>query len=161
VRRAPDHGSKLKKSLQKTRSGEEPGQADEFDFPSPPEFLPEWALREGEEWAGLDEFSILVKAEERTGKKLEVEYHDLPFGTWGLHMVRGPRGAIFVNRRLPHHWRRFAFFHELHHFLEHKRGMEFWMRTATPLSSFEHQADLFAWAVLQKEWNRCWAHAHL
>ena len=32
-------------------------------------------------------------------------------------------------------------------------------RTATPLSSFEHQADLFAWGALRKEWGRCWAHA--
>ena len=37
-------------------------QSTEFTFPSPPDFLPEWALREGGDWAGLDEFSLLVKA---------------------------------------------------------------------------------------------------
>ena len=129
----------------------------EFEFPSPPDFLPEWALREGGEWAGLDEFSILVRAEERTGRILELEYHDLPFGTWGVHMVRGRRGLILVNRRLPSYWRRFALFHELHHLLEHAGGEEFWTRTATPLSSFEHQADLFAWGAMRKEWAGCWA----
>jgi len=134
-------------------------RSDEFDYPSPPDFLPEWAVREGGEWAGLDEFSVLVKAEERTGKTVEIEYHDLPFGTWGVHIVRGHRGLILVNRRLPPYWRRFALFHELHHFLEHTGGAQLWTRTATPLSSFEHQADLFAWAAMRKEWSRCWAHA--
>jgi hypothetical protein len=134
-------------------------QSTEFTFPSPPVFLPVWALREGGDWAGLDEFSLLVKAEERTGKILELEYHDLPFGTWGVHIVRGRRGLIFINKRLSPYWRRFALFHELYHFLEHNGGMELWTRTATPLSSFEHQADLFAWGALRKEWGRCWAHA--
>ena len=133
--------------------------AQEFDFPSAPDFIPDWAIREGAEWAGLDEFSILVKAESRTGKVLELDYQDLPSGTWGVHVVRGRRGMIIVNNRLPLSWRRFALFHELYHLLEHNGGSDLWTRTATPMSSFERQADLFAWGVINQEWSRCWAHA--
>lgn len=136
------------------------GQNTEFTLPSPPDFMPAWALREGGDWAGLDDFSLLVQAEERTGKLLKLEYrHDLPYGTWGVHTVRGRRGIIFINKRLPPYWRRFALFHELYHFLEHNGGMELWARTATPLSSFERQADLFAWGAMRKEWTGCWEDA--
>ena len=135
-------------------------RAEEFELPSPPDFLPDWAIREGEAWGGLDDFSLLVLAEERTGKRLELEYHDLPPGAWGVHVVRGDRGLILVNRRLPPFWGRFALFHELYHFLEHNGGAQFWTRTATPMSSFEHQADLFAWGAMRKE-QLCWEHASL
>ena len=127
-----------------------------FDFPSPPDVLPKWAVAEGREWAGLDDFSILVKAEEHTGKRLEVTYSPLSPGVWGFHVVKGDRGGIFVNAALSHQWRRFVLFHELYHFLAHRGGVSLWSRTATPLSSFESQADFFAWAVLLEEgarWN--------
>lgn len=134
---------------------------EQFHFPAPPEHLPEWAVRAAEEWSGLDDFSILVKAEERTGKRMEVIYSLLPCDTWGFHLVKGGRAGIFINRRLPPHWKRFALFHELFHLLEHRCGEEFWVRTATPLSSFEHQADIFAWAVALKEWETCWQESTL
>ena len=130
----------------------------EFDFPKAPDFLPDWAIREGGEWAGLDEFSILVKAEYRPGKTLELEYRPLPAEAWGVHVVRGRRGLILVNNLLPPFWRRFALFHELYHLLEHNGGEEAWTRTATPMSSFEHQADLFAWGAMSREWVGCWDH---
>ena len=127
-----------------------------FDFPSPPEFLPEWARREGEPWSGMDDFSILVRAEEQTGKVLDIAYPRLPGGVWGFHLVRGKRAGIFVNSLLPLPWRRFALFHELFHLLNHRKGAEFWLGTAAPPSSFEHQADLFAWAAAFREWRTCW-----
>lgn len=126
-----------------------------FDFPSPPDVLPDWAVTEGRKWAGLDDFSILVKAEEHTGKRLEVTYPTLSRGVWGFHVVKGNRGGIFVNSMLSQQWRRFVLFHELYHFLVHRGGTALWSRTATPLSSFESQADFFAWAVLLEE-GACW-----
>ncbi len=126
-----------------------------FEIPSPPETLPEWARKEGIQWAGLDDFSILVKAEEYTGKQLEVMYPPLPETIWGFHMTRDRRALIFINGQLSPRWRRFALFHELYHFLCHQGGRDLWTGTATPLSSFESQADLFAWAVLLGE-TPCW-----
>ena len=131
-------------------------ETEKFQFPVPPESFPSWALREAKEWSGMDEFSLLVRAEEKTGKKLEVSYVPLPSDSWGFHLLRGKRAAFFINSKLPPLWRRFALFHELYHLLEHRGGFDFWERTATPLSSFEHQADLFAWAVVMKEWSTCW-----
>lgn len=131
-------------------------EKEKFQYPLPPEFFPSWALREAKEWSGIDEFSLLVRAEEKTGKKLEVSYVPLPSDSWGFHLLRGNRAAFFVNSKLPPFWRRFALFHELYHLLEHRGGPDFWERTATPLSSFEHQADLFAWAAVMNEWSTCW-----
>jgi Zn-dependent peptidase ImmA (M78 family) len=127
-----------------------------FLFPDPPEHIPEWASKAASEWTGLDEFSLLVRAEERTGKQIDLEFPLLPGETWGFHIVKGRRAGIFINRMLPERWKRFALFHELFHLLEHRKGESFWERTATPLSSFERQADLFAWAVTLKEWETCW-----
>ncbi|MFA5473254.1 ImmA/IrrE family metallo-endopeptidase [Aminivibrio sp.] len=132
-----------------------------FVFPAPPEYIPEWAEREANSWTGLDEFEILVRAEEITGKRIEITCSLLPESTWGFHIVKGHRAGIFLNRRLPDQWKRFALFHELYHLLEHRKGESFWRRTATPLSSFEHQADLFAWAVALKEWEICWKESSL
>ncbi len=66
--------------------------------------------------------------------------------------MKGGRARLIINRTLPPFWRRFALFHELYHLLSHRRGEAFWARTATPLSSFEVQADLFAWAVIWPEY---------
>lgn len=137
------------------------GRKATFFFPDPPENIPEWAAKAACEWTGLDDFSLLVKAEERTGKFIDLEYPPLPPKTWGFHIVRGRRAGIFVNGLLPERWKRFALFHELYHLLEHKKGEAFWERTATPLSSFEQQADLFAWAAALKEWEACWEESFL
>ncbi len=132
------------------------GNSTDFSIPEPPEFIPEWAAEAAVEWAGLDDFSILARAEERTGKRIDLKFPPLPWDTWGFHIIRGRRAGIFINRRLPEKWKRFALFHELYHLLEHKGGEDFWERTATPLSSFETQADLFAWAAALREWENFW-----
>lgn len=124
-----------------------------FDYPSPPEYLPEWAFNEAFEWSDLDEFDILVKAEEKSGRQLDIEYVEMSPRLWGLHVAKGKKAIIYLNSMLPLIWRRFALFHELYHLLNHKKGESFWMRTATPMTSFEHQADIFAWAVIWPEWK--------
>jgi hypothetical protein len=124
----------------------------EFEFPNPPEHIPAWALKEAEPWTGLDEFDILVKAETKTQRTLEVREAILPPTLWGLHVARGQRARIYLNRKLPALWKRFTLFHELYHLLHHKRGEAFWSSTATPLSSFEFQADMFAWAAIRPDW---------
>lgn len=123
-----------------------------FEFPNPPEHIPAWALDEAKSWDGLDEFDILVEAESRTGRTLELREAVLPPTLWGLHVARGRRARIYVNRHLPGIWKRFTLFHELYHLLQHKRGEAFWARTATPLTSFEFQADMFAWAAIRSDW---------
>lgn len=128
-----------------------PGNGQDFDFPIPPDSIPGWAESEGLPWQGLASFDIVTLAEKRTGKKLEIRNEDLPSSLWGLHVARGSRVRIIVNGNLPSFWQRFALFHELFHVLEHRRGEDFWNRTATPMSSFESQADLFAWAVVMAE----------
>ncbi|MDO5114537.1 MAG: ImmA/IrrE family metallo-endopeptidase [Synergistaceae bacterium] len=123
------------------------------DFPTPPELIPEWARREGKEWQRLDEFDILAEAEAQTGLSLDIKYVDLPAGVWGVHLVRGERGRIFVNSLLPPIWRRFAIFHELYHLLYHSKGARFWSQTFVSMDSFENRADAFAWAALWPEWE--------
>lgn len=123
-----------------------------FEFPNPPEHIPAWALKEAEPWTGLDEFDILVKAETETRRTLELREAILPPTLWGLHVARGQRARIYLNRQLPALWKRFTLFHELYHLLHHKRGEAFWAATATPLSSFEFQADMFAWAAIRPDW---------
>lgn len=127
------------------------GNHPNFDFPLPPDAIPGWAEGEGLSWQGLASFEIVTLAEKRMGKKLEIRHEDLPVSLWGLHVARGERVRIIVNANLPPFWQRFALFHELFHVLEHRRGEGFWNRTATPMSSFESQADLFAWAVVIAE----------
>ena len=123
------------------------------DFPSPPPVIPEWARLEGSRWQRLDEFDILAKAEELTGLSLDIKYEPLPVGVWGIHLVRGERGRVFVNSRLPLFWRRLAIFHELYHLLNHTKGARFWQHTFVSMESFENRADSFAWASVWPEWE--------
>jgi len=122
-----------------------------FDFPDPPPEIPDWAEREARPWRGLRDFDLEVRAEERTGRTVEIRHVDLPDGVWGLHIARGRRVRLCVNRRLPGAWRRFALFHELYHLLSHTEGEAFWKQTFQPISRFESEADLFAWAVVRPE----------
>ena len=124
-----------------------------MDWPSPPELIPGWAIDESLAWRNLDDFSILAKAEETCGRSVELFHVTLPDSLWGLHVARGNRARIYVNCRLPFIWKRFAFFHELYHLLPHKTGESFWTATATPMTSFEHQADMFAWAAILNDWS--------
>jgi len=123
------------------------------ECPRPPETLPAWALEEARPWWNLDDFNLLVRAEQACGRILELKRVPLTDNLWGLHVARGDRARIYVNSLLPPFWQRFSFYHELYHLLFHPRGEAFWALTATPLSSFEYQADLFAWACLLPEWQ--------
>lgn len=123
------------------------------DFPNPPDELPQWAIHEAQEWVGLDEFEILARAEARTGLTLDVKREFLPAEVWGIHLVRKKRGRIFINKRLPDFWQRFALFHELYHLLNHTKGEKFWSETFFAVSSFESQADTFAWAAVKSDWQ--------
>lgn len=123
------------------------------DLPVPPQWIPDWALNEAKEWQRLDEFDILTKAEEAVGLRLDIKYETLPFGIWGIHLVRGERGRLFINSLLPLVWRRFAIFHEVYHLLNHRKGAKFWTNTFESMESFENRADLFAWAALWPEWS--------
>ncbi len=140
--------------MKAAKTGRIPEEGDSsIDFPRPPEVLPAWALEEARPWWNLDEFSLLVRAEEACGRILELKRVPLTENLWGLHVARGDRARIYVNSLLPPFWQRFACYHELYHLLVHRRGEAFWARTAAPLSSFEYQADLFAWACLLPEWQ--------
>ena len=109
-------------------------------IPSPPEEIPHWAIHEGRGWQRLSEFEILARAEEIAG-------------VWGIHIVRGKRGRIYINSVLPLVWRRFALFHETYHLLNHRKGHRFWSHTFESMESFENRADTFAWAALWPEWS--------
>lgn len=122
-------------------------------IPSPPDKIPEWAMREGEEWQRQSEFEILAKAEEITSLSLELMFEPLPAGVWGIHIVRGKRGRIYINSNLPLIWRRFSIFHEIYHLLKHRKGYHFWTHTFESMESFENRADSFAWAALWPEWS--------
>lgn len=122
-------------------------------LPVPPERIPDWAAHEAKAWQRLDDMDILIGAENATGLRLEIKYEALPVGVWGIHLVRGERGRIFINSLLPLIWRRFAIFHELYHILHHTKGAKFWTHTFESMESFENRADLFAWAVLWPEWS--------
>ena len=124
-----------------------------FTFPSIPEFIPGDILNEATNWRGLDDFEILVRAEEVTGLCMEIRYSDLPPDVWGIHLVRGERGCLCINKFLPSIWRHFALLHELYHLIAHPRSVHFWAQTYNPLSRFEREADDFAWAVLKDEWE--------
>lgn len=131
-------------------------ESDDFakEFPQPPRAIPDWAAREGAEWQRLDEFEILAKAEEYTGLTLDIRYESLPDGVWGVHVVHGEHGRVYINTSLPLIWRRFAIFHELYHLLNHRKGAAFWAsHTFESMDSFENRADTFAWAALWPEWS--------
>lgn len=123
------------------------------EFPAPPEEIPEWAAEAAAEWQRRGEFELLALAEEKTGLALDLKYENLPSGVWGIHLVRGERGRIVVNSRLPLLWRRFAAFHELFHLLSDTKGAKFWSHTFFSMESFENRADTFAWAALWPEWE--------
>lgn len=123
-----------------------------FEWPLPPEEIPRWALDEAFKWRDLDDFDLLALAEQDCGKIVELLQVSLPDTLWGFHVARGKRAMIYLNNRLPYIWRRFSMFHELYHLLHHTMGEAFWSCTATPMSSFEHQADMFAWAAIRHEW---------
>ena len=110
-------------------------------------------MEEGKDWQRRSEFDILTKAEEATGLSIDLKYEPLPSGVWGIHLVRGERGRIYVNSSLPLIWRRFAIFHEIYHLLKHTKGARFWSNTYQPMESFENRADTFAWAALWPEWS--------
>ncbi len=122
-----------------------------FDFPAPPEQIPEWADRDASPWRGLRNFDIEVRAEELSGKEVEIRQVGLPDSVWGFQIVRGERIRLCVNSSLPTVWQRFALFHELYHLISHTDGEAFWSRTFHSLSRFETEADLFAWAVVWHE----------
>lgn len=124
---------------------------DGFDFPAPPERIPEWADRDASPWRGLRNFDIEVRAEELSGKEVEIRHVGLPDSVWGFQITRGERVRLCVNASLPPVWQRFALFHELYHLISHTDGEAFWSRTFQPLSRFETEADLFAWAVVWPE----------
>jgi Zn-dependent peptidase ImmA (M78 family) len=104
------------------------------------------------EWRGLGNFDLEVKAEKHSGRVVEIRSAALPDSVWGLHIARGGRVRLCVNGALPHIWRRFALFHELYHLIAHSEGEHFWAQTFNPISRFESEADLFAWAVIWPEW---------
>jgi Zn-dependent peptidase ImmA (M78 family) len=101
----------------------------------------------------LSRFDLEVRAEEISGLAVEIRNVDLPEGVWGLHIARGEHARLCVNSRLPHFWQRFALFHELYHLIYHTEGERFWQRTFQPMSRFESEADLFAWAAVWPEWD--------
>lgn len=127
--------------------------SESFDFPDPPESIPAWARSDAKKWHGLRDFDIEVQAEAHCPYQVEIRYVDLPRGVWGLHIARDGRARLCVNNALPSLWRRFALFHELYHLLSHSEGEHFWRRTLQPLSKFESEADLFAWAAVWPEWS--------
>lgn len=124
-----------------------------FQFPQPPEFLPPRALKEAEPWRGLDDFNLLVQLEEKTGLQVEIVHAALSPRIWGFAYVKRELGRcrIYLNRDLSLFWQRFALFHEIHHLLNDSRGCYFWSSSNVPMSSFEYQADQFAWAVVLGE----------
>jgi len=128
-------------------------RTDGFEWPSPPERIPDWAFEEACKWKGLDGLDLLAKAEEACGRSVEIVTLPLPISIWGLHVARGERARIYLNSLLPEIWKRFAVFHEIYHLVHHTRGEDFWSGTATPMTSFEYQADMFAWAAVFDEWT--------
>jgi Zn-dependent peptidase ImmA (M78 family) len=124
-----------------------------FEFPTPPDIIPDWADREASKWRRLDKFNLEVKAEEHSGLVVEIRAISLPESVWGLHVARGNRVRLCVNNELPPIWRRFATFHELYHLIAHSKGEHFWSQTFQPISKFESEADLFAWAAIWPEWT--------
>jgi Zn-dependent peptidase ImmA (M78 family) len=124
-----------------------------FEFPDPPDRIPDWADKEAQTWRGKDNFDLEVQAEEVSGYRVEIRRIDLPDGVWGLHIARGDRARLCVNSRLPGIWQRFAMFHELYHLISHSEGEHFWRQTFHPISRFESEADLFAWAAIWPDWR--------
>ena len=143
-------GQKLKPEQDDNAYSESGGA---FDYPAPPDIIPEWALDEASVWRRLSRFDMEVRAEECSGLEVEIRQTPLPPSVWGFHLSRGGRVRLCVNSELPDMWRRFATFHELYHLIAHSMGEQFWRHTYQPLSKFESEADLFAWAAIWPEWT--------
>jgi Zn-dependent peptidase ImmA (M78 family) len=94
-----------------------------------------------------------VKAEESSGLRVEICFAPLPETVWGLHVARGDRVRLCINSALPDIWKRFAAYHELYHLIAHSMGESFWKQTFNPISKFETEADMFAWAAIWPEWS--------
>ncbi|HQE21057.1 MAG: hypothetical protein PWR28_131 [Synergistaceae bacterium] len=124
-----------------------------IEIPSPPEFVPSWAWNEARQWQNLSDFDILIKAESICSCSIELMYKSLTPNLWGFNLKRGGKARIIINALLSPRWRRFALFHEIYHLIHHPKGERFWSRTATPLSSFEYEADMFAWAAMWQEFE--------
>lgn len=124
-----------------------------FEFPEPPESIPDWADTQAKDWRGLDFFDIEVRAEALSGRRVEIMRVNLPVSVWGMQISKKGRVRLCVNSALPSLWQRFALFHELYHLLSHTGGEHFWRQTLQPLSRFEAEADLFAWSVIWPEWR--------
>jgi len=124
-----------------------------IEIPSPPEFIPSWARNEARQWQNLSDFDILIKAESICSCSIELMYKSLTPNLWGFNLKRGGKARIIINALLSPRWRRFALFHEIYHLIHHPKSERFWSRTATPLSSFEYEADMFAWAAMWQEFE--------
>ena len=144
---------KLLKRLPERGDAIDPEFGEAFEFPAPPDSIPEWARREAAEWRGLGRFDLEVRAEESSGLTVEIRSVSLPESVWGLHVSRGSRVRLCVNSALPDIWKKFAVFHELYHLIAHSKGEHFWQQTYQPVSKFESEADLFAWAAIWPEWT--------
>lgn len=134
---------------------ESSGTTGEYSFPRPPEYLPSWAVKAASEWQNLNDFDLQVKLEKLSGLQVEVVKTTMSPRLWGFTFTKRElgRSRIFINNGLPLFWQRFALFHEIHHMLHDSRGCYFWSLTNMPMTSFEFQADQFAWAVMMPEWE--------
>ena len=93
-----------------------------FEFPEPPESIPDWADTQAKDWRGLDFFDIEVRAEALSGRRVEIMRVNLPVSVWGMQISKKGRVRLCVNSALPSLWQRFALFHELYHLLSHTGG---------------------------------------
>lgn len=126
----------------------------DFCFPARPEFLSPTAVNRAKDWAFLSDFDLLVKAEEQSGRVIDLKKARMGSRLWGFtyHQPDGPHSRIFINLDLPHRWQRFALYHELHHLLyDSLKGVGIYEHTAENTRRFEVSADDFAWAVLDLE----------
>lgn len=136
---------------------EDASYEEEFEFPDAPERIPDWAITEAEPWRKLDRWGLEERAEQVCGLSVEIRNADLPASVWGIHIARGSRARLCVNSNLPWPWSRFAIFHELYHLISHPAGGEaFWRQTFQPMSRFESEADMFAWAAIRDDFDSSW-----
>lgn len=122
-----------------------------FEEPKRPEHLSPLALERAKEWARLDTFDLLVKAEELTGRIVDLKKTSLGPRLWGFifHEPEGLHSRIFINTDLPELWQRFALYHELHHLLyDSTQGVGVYEHSLENVRRFEVVADDFAWAVI-------------
>lgn len=129
-------------------------------FPQEPSSIPKWAEEEARQWLNLDEYTLLVSAEQVIGKQLEIVRQPLSNNIWGFSVFNNQlaRARIFINSDLPDFWQDFALYHELYHLMHDTRGSEFYQHnTLANMAGFEAKADMFAWAVmLAQDENSIW-----